>query len=421
MFINSEAIEWAYEFPRQVGKTDAVADWLSFMLVVGAKLLQKPLKVIVFAPTKFQAGQDYRRFRSLLNLWAQHGEELDYVENTKDRVELKDGNSVSILPLSKQGDIVGASGNFLIFEEAQDLDDDTVENKAMPMGANYASPAVFIGTAGTRLCKFYTLILRNQSTRFSCWQIIDMRQQQYELDKNPAHLNYKKNIEHQKKNMSPDNFGRQFNNLWLLAENQFMLPQQFDAMCEPRSAKWWNDEELVVYSLDQARKYDGCVLTRLVYNYRLDIIEVDNPVQLPSGSYADHYDYLASYLSSKQYDIFIADVTGNQHVLTDMLSSRSVIDKHKLVQFHFSQQSKHDAFSLLDNYAKSSKLKFINADEETRFEFSILQKKYNHNGTIAVSTPSRKGYHDDRPCTVAMGVYAIHNAINQSIKSYSIA
>lgn len=390
------------------------------MFLIGAEYLAKPFKCIIFAPTKSQAAQDYTRFRALLSLWAKHGHELEYVENTKSRIEAINGNSVTILPLSKNSDIVGHSGNYLIFEEAQDLNDDAVENKAIPMGANFATPSIYIGTAGTQLCKFYTLILMDLATRYSCYQIIEMKRMQYERDKNMNHLNYEKNVYINQLTMTDDNFGRQFTNRWLLGENQYMLPSMYDELCEPKTSVQWNDDVITVFSLDLARKYDGCILTRLDYIPRLDRIEIYPCEQLPAGSYGQHYEYIERYLQGKRYNTFVFDTTGNQHVLPDLLVHDGVIPSDKYTPFIFTRQSKHDAYTMFDQYIKSKKIRYIGRDEYTRFELSLLVKKYNSDGTVSVSTPERKGWHDDRPCSIAMGIYTIHAMISQTSKQYYI-
>jgi hypothetical protein len=419
MFISDTPMEYAFEFPRQVGKTELLADWIAFMYNVGAEMAGKPFKCIIFAPTKYQASQDYSRFRTLLSTYAKYGHELDVIENTKVRIEATNGNSVTILPLSARGDVVGASGNFLIFEEAQDLDDDAVENKAIPMGANFAATSIFIGTAGTKICYFYSLMLRGYALRYSCWQIIEMRRWLYEADGNVNHLNYEKNVNRNMVTMTEDNFGRQFNNKWLLGENQFMTPQRYDELVVRTSSAHWDDQLYIVYSVDLARKTDGCIITKLVYNHRLDIVEAYPSVELPRGSYADHYEYLSSYLSDIQYDIIIFDVTGNQSVLPDMLVSSGVIEIDKYIPFIFTQQSKHDIYSIYDQHHKRGTIRYVGEDIHTRFELSLLHKTYNLNGTMSVATPKRKGWHDDRPCSYAMGVYAIHLHTSQYVVAHS--
>jgi len=375
------------------------------MFYAGAKLCGKPFKAIVFAPRKEQARQDYVRFRYIFKLYVQVFGKHELIEDTKTRLVDSDLNSVSILHLTETADIEGGSGNFLIFEEAQGIEDEPLENKAYPMGANYGAPKVFIGTAGTALCKFYDVIVKGACLIFTFEDIRKFRMQHYIKDGNEQHLNYQKSVEADRQTMNITAYNRQYMNIWELGETQFITLDKFNYYSRTQTTLLTEPNLQVIYSLDQASKRDMAILRKAVYSPRTKLVELHGYLNL-KGNYAEQKKKLKEVLIAKHFEYFIVDTTANQTAMTDFLVDEGIIPKDKLICFNYSSKSKSDMFNYYLQQLADEKIRFINPSPETRHQHCTAQKIYRSNDLLDVRAPKKKGFFDDIVNADAMAVYA---------------
>ncbi len=421
-FLQGRPIEIGFQFCRQTGKTESIADWLAFMYSIGYRMAGKPFKAVVFAPTRDQARNDFTRFKFLLRKWETLLGKREVYESTKTKVEDFDGNCVFVLPLTNDVDIEGASANVLLYEEAQGIDDEAMENKAAPMGANFGAPQFFIGTAGTKICKFYSLIAKKQAVNFNYKDVSKIKEEQYKLDGNKNHLRYLEFVEKMKSTQNTTSFERQFMNKWSIGESQFMTMEEFEACSTEKSHfSIFQTGLKIIYSLDQARTIDSAILKKVLYDPVSMHFESVAMWTLPSYSYAKQRDWLKDFFKSKPYDIFIIDTTGNQTALPDFLIAEGITDKNKTIYFNFSGTHKHEIFTLFESKIRDREFHFFRPTRQERFEHIMLQKKYDAKGLMKVEAPKKKGYHDDIPCANAMAVYAGLNLQGLRGSRFSIA
>ena len=414
--------EYAIEFPRQSGKTDSVAYWIAYFAVFSPFLELtkfKPLNAILFAPTKNQASIDFMRFRKLLPHVIQNLDfKLEIVAENSQLVDLNNGSSIEILHLSPNANIVGNTGNILLFEESQDLSDDAVENKAMPMAASTFAPTIFLGTAGTHDCKFKTLIDTKKAFVIDCNRVIVDKKKVYDLTKLDLHLNYEKSVLKFQQTMRPESFNRQFFNKWALSESKFITEEEIDLLTIQTARVFDSPDTLYLYGIDQALMGDMFVISEIVYSPSLGWLDnteniiIPVPEKIGSKSPAVHK-FLLNYFHDKKIDFLTMDTTAGRIETYEFLLQNICTERNSM-PFDFSGFNKITMFDFLKSEMSSGSFRFIKPTFETKLQFLKLEKKLSSTGKRQISAPNQKGIHDDICCAVGLAVYG--KCLTQNIK-----
>lgn len=413
-------LEFGIEFPRQSGKTDSVAYWINYFAVFSPSLELtkfKPLNAILFAPTKNQASIDFMRFRKLLpHMFKNIDFDLEIVAENSQLVDLNNGSSVEILHLSPNANIVGNTGNILLFEESQDLDDDAVENKAMPMAASTFAANIFLGTAGTRDCKFKTLIDTKKAFIIDCNRVIVDKRKVQKFTDLDLHLNYEKSLLRYKETMRPEAFNRQFFNKWALSESKYITEEEVDLISSKERRVFGSDVKFL-YGIDQALMGDMFIISEVLYSPSTGFVDNTENVVIPvperigDKSPAVHK-FLLNYFDGKQIDFLTMDITAGR-VETYEWMLKNICSERNSMGFDFSGSNKMTMFDFLRSQMTSGSFRFVNPSFETRFQFIKLEKKLSPTGKRQVAAPNQKGVHDDIPCAVGLAVFGKSLTQNQ--------
>ena len=419
--------QYGIEFPRQSGKTDSVAYWINYFAVFSPFLELtkfKPLNIILFAPTKNQASIDFMRFRKLLPHMIKVVDfDLSIFAENSQLVDLNNGSSVEILHLSPNANIVGNTGNLLLFEESQDLDDDAVENKAMPMAASTFAPKIFVGTAGTRDCIFKDLIDSKKAFVIDCNRVIADKRKVQKLTNLDLHLNYERSILQYQQTMRPEAFNRQFFNKWALSESKYITEDEIKLITINQSRINDNSSDtLHLYGVDQALMGDMFIISKVLYSKSLGFLDnLENiiiPVPEKIGDKSPAVQkFLLNYFDGKKIDFLVMDTTAGR-VETYEWMLKNIISETNSLGFDFSGSNKMTMFDYLRAEMTSGAFRFVNPVYETTFQFLKLEKKLSATGKRQVSAPNKKGIHDDIPCAVGLAVYGKALTSNVILDNY---
>lgn len=419
---------YAIEFPRQSGKTDSVAYWIAYFSVFSSYFEvtnYKPLNLILFAPTKSQASIDFIRYRKLLPHFFKIVDfELSIVAENSQIVELSNSSTVEILHLTPNANVVGNTGNFLLFEESQDLEDDPVDNKALPMGASTNAPSLFVGTAGVRNCKFYNLIETGKAYVIDANDVIEDKEKVYKKTGLELHRNYLLSLKQRQQEMLPVNFRRQFLNEWNLAETEYMNKEEFKLLTIYSSRIKTNP--LYLYGIDQALKGDMCIvsetildpLTGFIENIQNDIIPIPEKIGQKTPSL---YKYLLNYFRNRTIDFLCVDTTANQTFIYEWLIN-NVVNEDKAYPYDFSGNNKNVLFDFLKMEMGNGSFKFLKPAsssfwfDQTEEQFTHLETTYTKTGKKHIS--AMNNFHDDIPCAVALSVFGKNLTSNLKKDTY---
>jgi hypothetical protein len=144
---------------RQFGKTETVSIAALFLADT-----RPNTKILLFAPQWSQVKIAFKRIR-------------DYAKNNKEKlfskiitanlegIEFENGSTIQIRPAGEDTNIVGLTGDIIILDESQDINDFVVQKKIMPMLIATGGKMIKIGTPNVRN-HFYTSFEDKTYTKF---------------------------------------------------------------------------------------------------------------------------------------------------------------------------------------------------------------------------------------------------------------
>ena len=247
-------------YPRQSGKSEAVAMALFYLIVLSAAGgTPWPLKAGVVAPSEGQALLLARKVKGKLALMApelrQRG--IIPIKDLERWLEYPGGTLLKALPGNKTAHIVGESFNLIIIDEAQDIEDQVKSDRIDPMGAHYNALKVYMGTPGYTPNFFYTA-LGDSTLKHYITNTDDV------VKHNPQYGLY---LERQRAELGPDSpaYRRQYGLEWLFDIGQPITPRDIAAMQErgPPEALTYSEAPAWV-GLDLAKYDDSTVATVVI-------------------------------------------------------------------------------------------------------------------------------------------------------------
>lgn len=406
-FLQKSAKQKAIQLPRQSGKSESSAIWIVFFMVFGKAITGQELKVLFFAPTQKQASTIMRRIRAYIDpLLKKYKLKTRY--NTATSLVLANGSSIDISHISEKANIESASGNFIIIDEAQAVDDEAVENKIIPMGTSFSAPIFYIGTAGTKICQFYKLVQAGNVLTFTASDVVNARRQAFQEDGITKHLLYEKALLENQKEMSKETFDRQYLNTWnfessVFASQQVLQKAFFTQKIENRG----------FFSLDQSIKYDRSVLCE--FAFCSNILVLLSVEYLPLNSKKDQIERLKEVFTKPPTGLVI-DATAGQGTFVDWLEQE--IPFLEPIRFVFTETSKSQAYLALYKAIREGSFQFLELTEDIITEFSNAQVSYSVSGVFKTFTPRRSGLHDDilSCCAMAFTSFSLTTNSNLTIQ-----
>jgi hypothetical protein len=342
----------------------------------------------IFAPQSDQVTTTYSRALVRLNSanaqLVMSDKEIDVSNKYDAQLHLTNGSFLKGQTAAKTSKIESKTYHLIIIEEAQDCDDLVVSKSIEPMGAATMATTLKVGTTGTRKCDFYDEIQfnRKRSTgqystklryhfQYDYKEIIRQKRTQYEIDKNPFHLNYERFISKQiaKRGVESASFKLGFALLWDLETGMFITDLEWAGILDKRMNWTYDipDGFDVRAGLDLAKENAESVLTIVKNAYdketgkrKMQILRI----LTFKGDYdKQHNDFLNAIVEFNISAIYV-DNTGVGKPVVDRLVA-SVGSYCYIHPYDFSSQSKSDMWLAL-RLAIETKLLIIPASNAAR-------------------------------------------------------
>ena len=401
-------------FPRQSGKSDALAMAAFYLLTLSAAGgTRQPVMLGVFAPKEDQALLLVRKMRNRIKRierdLEQHG--IHMLKDLESWLEFTNGTLLKAISGSKTSKIEGESFNLMVIDEAQAIDDEVYQNRISPMGAHFDAVRVFIGTPGYVPNFFYRTL---QSTAPDVVH--------YSTDiKTAGHENprYKRYVERQRLELGASSFAyrRQYLLEWLFNIGQPITPHDISALQQRGlESTLLYAEQPVFVGMDLAKYDDSTVgIAMAEVDERLQIISI---IEMHGIGYEAQLQEILQWLSRYPFvQRVVVDATGaGDPVLEWFKAARpdlplepfkfSAPSKDALYKEYFRAvedrmfgvpQSAPDAAPTMHSISEQEALKrFID-------QHITLQREVK-NGLLSVHHPA--GGHDDHPDAAALALWA---------------
>lgn len=434
-------------FSRQAGKSETVATTVGGCMIIlpllarlfpndeRLQMFKDGLWVGIFAPSERQAKITYNRLRSRLSskpaqaVLADPDINLTFSVSNGQTVALSNGSFASAISASEGSNIEGESFKLIICEECQDISNYKIRKSIHPMGAAYNATIVKVGTSTTFVGDFYEAIQRNKQEYKEHKGV----KNHFEYDWKVVvkyNKSYAKYIEKEKKRLgeTSDEFQMSYCLKWILVRGMFVSPATFEKRNIDTSrgiVPYDKTEKTYVASLDQAKHFDGSVLT-------ITEVDFDQPVihEIQKKDDNTEEEFMAFESTAVAWFEYQGDYNDQFHAILDDLANYNVIrlvadatreesqvDRFKatlpyeVIAFKFTPEQKSEAYKILDREIKSGRAKVVGdpMTQETR-EFKKLQEQLyglqkNYKGTRMVVANSSEKVHDDYPDSWAMSVW----------------
>lgn len=418
-------------FPRQYGKTTALTAAVGFLNVFYFDLVDKfdlqhrnEFNTVFFAPQYEQSKTDFDRLKGILRPY-QRDFGIDFDEANGNTIRIGNGCTNYCFTLAPTSSPESKTADLIIFEEAQDLEDERINKVATPMGASTNATKVYNGTAGYQKCLFQNYLERNEKHKFiyDCWTAIKEKQEAYELDGNPFHLNYKKHIINEIRRLGGednDEFKTQYLNLWVLERGQFITYDQLLTLEGTHEIINEEKEKKCYAGVDWGKASDSTVVTIIDEDFR-----ILKWFEMQGDDYDSQFHRITKLLQNYNIQKMMCDATGSQDMMVDRFKTKS---KFTVEGWNFSQQSKDDMWRNLSRFMykwninqTGLPLSFPKGSSREKDKFitqlTDLTKEIKNNRWVC-EHPEGRGYHDDY-CFVA-GTNVMTDKGNVSIECIKI-
>lgn len=319
--IYGDAEEITVESARQSGKSELLADTAATAMVLlpilsryypddpVLKKFKNGIMIGVFGPIDLQAETIFSRIETRLT--SEHAKQFlsdsefnEECSASGKLLSMKSGSFCRMQTAHPKAKIESKTYHWIIIDEAQDADSETVRRKIHPMLTAVAGSILKVGTPGANKCDYYEAILRNkrrgkthgQKNHFS----YDWRRA---ANENPF---YRESIKREMARLGEDSdeFQMSYCGVWMLDRGMFITEDQLNALGDPsmRLIRQYTDSPIVI-GVDVARKHDSTVATALwvdwehpdefgLYNHR-----VLNWLELHGENWESQYRQICEFAS----------------------------------------------------------------------------------------------------------------------------
>jgi len=414
-------VEAGYEISRQAGKTTIVVGVIEFVMIYLSEMFNRPIRIGIFAPQHEQAKTDFDRLKTMLR------RDIDFTEVTAEQTELDtakeesnaktlvlpNGSSCYIFPVTKTSKPESKTLDLIIFEESQDLEDAIVEQQIEPMTSATNGPHIYIGTAGTRICKFYRMGQSGKTVKRYYPEIVRQRREAYQRTNNALHLIYEQTVNQriEEKGEDSDEIQRPYFGKWLIGTGQFTTQEELDLLYTDRSCAYRNVIDYCFAGIDVAKHPDSTVVTILRWNEEKQVKEILNWLELRGENYQNQFDIIKDFLNNYNVVAVGIDSTGVGDPVADMFVSDSKFQDENsgLYAIKFSAVSKDNMYRNLKLSIKGLLTTLPKQDKKhgEKFRQQMLDLQQQYNGQLLkVNHPESPDAHDDYPDSWALAEWA---------------
>lgn len=418
-------IEIPIEFSRQSGKTTTVVHVIDFIMLFFPKLFNRKIEIGIFAPQKEQAKTDFDRLKSclmrtqpLLKAYDEEDEKEAKEESNAKTIVLPNKASCYIFPVTKTSKPESKSLDLIIFEEAQDNDDNIVKEQIWPMGKFTNAPRIYIGTAGVQICHFYRLVQSADALVLDFDKIAEQKREAYLKTNNPLHLIYIQSVTQdiEKYGKEADEIRRPYYLEWIIGTGQFCTQEDLDQLYTDRSITFqYKNSKMQLgetfAGVDTAKNPDSTVVTIIRHNTKLGTKEILNWMELRGENYQDQFDIILNFLENYNPVAVAIDSTGQGDFMPDMFEKHTqwADENSGLYRVKFSAVSKDLIYKNLKVSIKQllTTLPKLDKNKGEKFRQQILDLQQEYKGQLlSVHHPDSPDAHDDYPDSWALAEWA---------------
>lgn len=414
-------VEHGYEISRQAGKTTIIVGTIEFAMIYLAEMFNRPIRIGIFAPQHEQAKTDFDRLKTMLRKdtdFTEMSAAADDVDVAKEESNAKtlvlpNGSSCYIFPVTKTSKPESKTLDLIIFEEAQDLDDNIVTQQIEPMTASTNGPHIYIGTAGTKICKFYRMGQNGKTTKRYFNEVASQRREAYKQTGNAMHLIYEQTVKQriEEYGADSDEIMRPFFGKWLIGTGQFVTEEALNEMISQRGLAYHHKEMECFAGIDTAKHPDSTVVTIIRYNPELKKKELLNWCELNGENYQNQFDIIQDFLTHYNVVAIAIDSTGQGDFMPDMFEAHSewADEKSGLYRVKFSSVSKDNIYKNLKVTIREllTTLPKLDTKQGRKFQQQMLDLQQEYKGQLlSVHHPDDASAHDDYPDSWALAEWA---------------
>jgi len=398
-------IELFIEISRQAGKTTAIVHTVEIIMTMISQVYGRPINIGIFAPQIEQAKTDFERLKNVLRPMKaaiyddEDKKEIKERENAKTLV-LPNGSSCWIAPVTTTSKPESKTFELMIFEEAQDLDDDIVQQQIWPIGATTNAPRVYIGTAGTRTCYFRKQGMKKGAIKIYFEQVARQRRQTYEQTGDISHLLYEKTIREdiEKHGIEADEIQRPYFGKWLIGEGNFTTEEDMDKLVSDRGLTHSDKKHECYAGIDTAKHPDSTVVTVIRKGDKGR--ELISWLELRGENYKNQYEIILDFLGRYKIVALAIDSTGQGQFMPDWFKEDTewADENSGLFEIKFSAMSKDAIYRNLKVTIKDllTTLPKGGTKVSERFMEQMLDLQQQYKGQyLSVSHPDDPKAHDD--------------------------
>jgi hypothetical protein len=427
-------IDTGFEISRQAGKTTILVATIEFVMIYLTEMFGRPIHIGIFAPQHEQAKTDFDRLKTMLRkdteftVQSAAADQIDIAkeESNARTIVLPNGSSCYIFPVTKTSKPESKTLDLIIFEESQDLDDNIVTQQIEPMTSATNGPHVWVGTAGTTICKFYRMGQSGKTKKIYFEEIANQRREAYNNTKNAQHLIYEQTVRQRitEHGLEADEIQRPYFGKWLIGTGQFCTEEELDGLYSDRGiTNQYRGSECYI-GIDTAKHPDSTIITVLRYNDEIKKKEVINWLELRGENYQNQFDIIREFISNYRIAAIAIDSTGQGDFMPDMFEAHTewADENSGLYRVKFSAISKDNMYKNLKVSIKELLTTLPKRDTKgsEKFRQQVLDLQQEYKGQLlSVHHPDSPDAHDDYPDSWALAewAYAKHNE-NQAEVSF---
>lgn len=415
-------------------------DWRFNMTDDGGRYrgFKQGIKIGIYAPKAAQAEIMFGRVKSFLEtdtckkILKELG--LEVLVSNGDTVRISNGSRLICQTASINAKIEGETHNFLVLEEAQDIDDKKIKKSLMPMVASTKGSIVMIGTASTKRCSFYETIKKNERLEMQGFE----RNHFFYPHSICSRYNslYREFVEEQKATIgeSSDEFKLSYDCEWLFERGMFVTHAQlFDPQIamvngpwsliyDQNSARQLPPNYSLVAGIDWGRDHDSTVVTIVAVDWSAPVFSGEGfagfssePSQLyqrhiiswkawNGDNYEVQFEEIKSYLLSwgRRLVKVVTDSNSPGKPIYDRLVASFSAHPVEIVAFNFSPKVKSDGYRSFYSEICGKRITFPASEPVRKLEVyrkfvneTLDARKSYKNGLMQVAHADMKHCHDD--------------------------
>ena len=403
---NHESLEVVSLWTRQGGKTETIACVSMFLLLVYPKIMQKPIRIGIFAPKFEQANITFERIRTRYNYLAKVSPKYN-VGRFKwgNSIEIFEGSCVRCISASEGTTIEGETFDLVITEETQDISNRKLIKSIFPMTAATGGTRVLIGTASFHKCYFWEATERLKGSPdgfFNDWKVVVKYNKKYQ-----KHINK----EISRIGEDSDEFRSQYCLEWRLEHGQFITHEKIMSNLMDESIDLVSDYEGKTFAgIDVAKSPDSTVVTIGILT-KEGGMRILNFLELEGENYANQVELISAFLRKYNCKEVLVDKVGVGDPVVDLLKRMSERGT-RVMGFRWSVISHHNAFKSLSYYIdkKLIKVPYGPKAKESRYirkfidQFSNLERRY-VGSYMKCHHPDMPNVHDDYCSSISLLVW----------------